>query len=59
MKIKKKMWTIVSFALILGISAAASTFNDKRIAVETASDGVVSSIERPVIVLDAGHGGVW
>ena len=53
---KKQIWTIICFALILGISIVGGSLTEKRIAVETASGKIGTSLERPVIVIDAGHG---
>ncbi len=55
---KKQIWTIICFALILGISIVGGSLTEKRIAVETASGKIGTSLERPVIVIDAGHGGM-
>lgn len=54
----KKIWTALCFALILGISVAGSDISEKRIAVETSAGKAVAPPDRPVVVLDAGHGGM-
>lgn len=55
---KRKFWTVICFGLILGIAAAGSKFSDKRLAVETANTNISTVLERPIVVLDAGHGGI-
>ncbi|WP_124098983.1 N-acetylmuramoyl-L-alanine amidase [Ruminococcus sp. Marseille-P6503] len=55
---RKQLWTIVTFILILGISIAGSNLTEKRIAVETAAEKIGTALDRPVVVIDAGHGGM-
>lgn len=55
---RKQLWTIITFALILGISIAGSSLGEQRLAVETAANEILSAIDRPVVVIDAGHGGM-
>lgn len=56
--INRKILTGICFALIAAAGIAGSSFSDKRIAVETASAKISAAPERPVIVIDAGHGGM-
>lgn len=55
---RKQLWTIITFILILGISIAGSNLTEKRIAVETAAERIGTALDRPVVVIDAGHGGM-
>ncbi len=54
---RKRILTAVCFALILAAGIAGSSLSQKRIAVET-SAGIKKSPEKPVVVIDAGHGGM-
>lgn len=54
----KKLWTAVSFALILGVSVLSYQFSESRIAIQTSTENIPSVFERPVVVIDPGHGGM-
>lgn len=55
---KQQILTFVCLALILGISFIGNSFADKRLAVETAAGKISAAPEKPVVVIDAGHGGM-
>lgn len=54
---KQQILTFVCFALILGIAMVGNSFSEKRLAVETAADRITDAPQKPVVVIDAGHGG--
>lgn len=55
---KQQILTFVCFALILGIAMVGNSFSEKRLAVETAADRITDAPQKPVVVIDAGHGGM-
>ncbi|MGN0622738.1 MAG: N-acetylmuramoyl-L-alanine amidase [Oscillospiraceae bacterium] len=55
---KQQILTFVCFALILGIAMVGNSFSENRLAVETAADRITDAPQKPVVVIDAGHGGM-
>lgn len=55
--IKKKLLTALCFGLVCTVVGICGYNADKRLVLETVSTQVSESLQKPVIVLDAGHGG--
>lgn len=55
--IKKKLLTAICFGLVCAAVGVCGYNADKRLVLETVSTEIENTLQKPVIVLDAGHGG--
>ena len=56
--IKKKLITAICFGILCTAVGICGFMADKKIAVQTVSNNILQGVEKPVIVIDAGHGGM-
>ena len=54
---KKKLITALCFGIVCVAIGICGFKADKRIAVQTVSNNIVQSNNKPAITIDAGHGG--